>query len=64
MIENIFKNTNWFFEKFNKNDKPLANQSGGKRGETQIKKISNEIINIARNSTKDKRKYHKQFYAY
>lgn len=60
MIENIFKNINWFFEKFNKNDKPLENQSR----ETQIKKISNEIINIARNSTKDKRKYYEQLYAY
>ena len=42
IIANIYKTKNWFFEKTNKIDKPLARLIKKKRERTQINKIRNE----------------------
>jgi hypothetical protein len=41
-IQRIKKTKNWFFEKINKIDKPLANFTKMRREKTQISKIRNE----------------------
>ena len=41
-IQRINKSRNWFFEKINKIDKPLARLTRGHRDSTQINKIRNE----------------------
>ena len=41
-IVKINKTKNWFFEKINKIDKPLARLFNKKRGKNQINKIKNE----------------------
>ena len=41
-VEQICKTRNWFFERINKIDKPLASFIKNKREKTQINKITNE----------------------
>ena len=41
-IAKVNKTKSWFFEKINKNDKPLARLTKKKREKTQINKIRNE----------------------
>ena len=41
-VAKINKNKNWFFEKINKTDKPLARLTKKKREKTQINRIRNE----------------------
>jgi hypothetical protein len=41
-IQRINKTRNWFFEKINKRDKPLARLTRGHRDSIQINKIRNE----------------------
>jgi hypothetical protein len=44
------QNKNWFFEKVNKIDKPLANLTKMRREETRISKIGNEKGEITTNT--------------
>ena len=42
IIANIYKTKNWFFDKINKIDKPLARLIKKKREKIQINRIRNE----------------------
>jgi hypothetical protein len=45
-IQRINKTKNWFFERINEIDKPLAKLTKGPRGSIQINKIRNEKEDI------------------
>ena len=63
-IVKINKTKNWFFEKINKVDKPLARLIRKKRGKNQINKIiikKGEVTTECRN-TKFIRDYYEQLY--
>ena len=65
-IEKINKTKSWFFEKINKNDKPLARFIKKKRERTQINKIRNENGEITTDTAEIQRiirDYYKQLYA-
>ena len=49
-MEQINRTRNWFFERINKIDKPLANLIKKKREKTQITKIMNEKGEITTNT--------------
>ena len=49
-VEEINKTRNWFFERINKIDKPLASLIKKKREKTQINKIINEKGEITTNT--------------
>ena len=65
-IAKINKAKSWFFEKINKNDKPLARLTKKKRERTQIKKIRNEKGEVTADTAEIQsflRDYYKQLYA-
>ena len=65
-IANITKTKNWFFEKINKIEKPLARLTKKKRKKNQINKIRNENGEITTDNTEIQRiiiDYCKQLYA-
>ena len=65
-IAKINKTKNWFFEKINKIDKPLARLIKKKREGTQINKIRNEKGEVTTDTTEVqsiRRDYYKQLYA-
>ena len=51
MIAKSIKTKNWFLEKINKIDKPLARLIKKKREKNQINKIRNEIGEITTDNT-------------
>ena len=64
-IANINKTKNWFFEKINKIDKPLARLIKKKRKGTQINKIRNEKGEVTTDSAEIQiilRDYYRQIY--
>ena len=54
-IEKSNKNKNWFFEKINKIDKPLARLIKQKRERTQIHKIRDEKGEVTKDITEIQR---------
>ena len=65
-IAKINKTKNWFFEKINKIDKPLARLFKKKREKTQINRIRNETREVTTDTAEIQRimrHYHKQLYA-
>ena len=62
-IAKINKTKNWFFEKINKFDKPLARLIKKKTERTQINKIRNEKGEITTDTEKYKGSYYMQLYA-
>ena len=65
-IAKINKVKNWFFEKINKIDKPLASLIKKKREKNQINKIGNENAEITTDNTEIQRiirDYNQQLYA-
>ena len=65
-IAKINKTENWFFEKINKIDKPLARLIKKKREKTQINRIRNEKGEVKADTAeiqKIMRDYYKQLYA-
>ena len=65
-VELINKPRSWFFERFNKIDKPLASLIKKKREKTQINKIMNEKGEITTNTKEIQmilKTYYKQLYA-
>ena len=66
MITKINKTKNWFFEKINKIDKPLARLIKKKREKTQINRIRNEKGEVTTDTAEIQRMmrdYYKQIYA-
>jgi hypothetical protein len=51
IIQRINETKSWFFEKINKNDRPLANLTKMRREKTQISKIRNAKGEITTNTT-------------
>ena len=65
-IAKINKTKSWFFEKINKNDKPLARLIKKKREKTQINRIRNEKGEVTSDTAEIQRimrDYYKQLYA-
>ena len=64
-VEQINETGSSFFERINKNDKPLASVIKKKKERTQINKIKNERGEITTNTTETKiiRNYYEQLYA-
>ena len=65
-VEQTNKTRNWFFERINKIDKPLARLIKKKRERTQINKIMNERREITTNTAEIEtiiREYYEQLYA-
>ena len=65
-IAKISKTKNWFFEKINKIDKPLARLINRKREKTQINRIRNEKGEVTTDTAEIEtvmRDYYKQLYA-
>ena len=65
-IAKINKAKSWFFERINKNDKPLARLIKKQREKTQINKIRNEIGESTTDNTEIQRTirdYYQQLYA-
>ena len=65
-IAKINKTKNWFFEKINKTDKPLARLIRKKREKTQINRIRNEKGEVKTDTAEIRRimrDYCKQLYA-
>ena len=54
-IAKINKTKSWFFEKVNKNDKPLARLKRKKREKTQINRIRNEKGEVTTDSAEIQR---------
>jgi hypothetical protein len=52
IVQRINKTRNWFFEKINKIDKPLAKLTRGHRNSIQINKIRNENVYITETEKK------------
>ena len=66
MIAKINETKNWFFEKINKIDKPLARPIKKKREKIQINRIRNEKGKVTTDTAEIKRimrDYYKQLYA-
>ena len=60
------KSKNWFFEKINEIDKPLARLIKKKRGKTQINRIRNEKGQVTTDTAEIQRiirDYYRQLYA-
>ena len=65
-VEHINETRNWFFERINKIDKPLASLIKKKKERTEINKIKNERGEITTNTAEIKtiiREYYEQLYA-
>ena len=65
-IAKINKTKNWYFEKVNKIDKPLARLIKNKRERTQINRIRNEKEEVTTDTAETQtimRDYYKQLYA-
>ena len=65
-IQRISKSRSWFFEKINKNNKPLTRLIKKKRERTQINEIRNDRGEITTDTTEIQRtvrNYYKELYA-